>query len=407
MVLLLLFIDAEDSGVVVAMRSHQQDPKQNVSMAKSTMELETTPADNAAFPCCRNETEKAHSSQPQSAGNIDDDKSTKKEILRQLQHVNFKIIHGSSAAPSASVFGRAKQEILGGNMKHGEIGAFPVSAAPPAQLLQEEMALVRFLESDSRAMNERTVKEEWNLDAVDDRNIYIPANNGEELTEASRTDDTLTEAIPVNEVDSSFRPVAVEIDPDFKDADRRKQPATFNAVLITMIGLVVVLLLSGVIISLQKRNATASGTHEEDLPLRKFIQSYLLHVMDVDQTDEFLRVHSDSPYRKALDWISFHDPLQPSPDHPYFLQRYWSAYFYFATSAKSQWKNCNPPQEGDSTQCSYIFFDENFDDPLYTTSFTSPRWLSNATECKWAGITCDRLGQITEISLCRLPFFCF
>ena len=402
------------------MTSHQHDSKQDVSRSNSTaIDPEIAPPDNVVSPrCCRETntssatelTENGPAISSTTRGN-NDDSSTKEEILRQIQHVNFK----TSAFPAApSTSGRAKQEILGGTtIANGTplAGAFLVSAAPPSQLLQEERDLVKFHTSDAAPAEKESDLEIGDLDNMGNRDTYCPdidelqMTSTMDLTDATIVTNDLTEAILVDEqYDDAFRPVAVEFDPEAKAAPRRNRPALcFAALIMIMLGVVGILVVAGVTISVRKKGA--SETEEDDLPFRKFIQSYLLHVMDFNQTELLLGRGSDSPYRKALEWISFQDPLPSTPDEYNFLQRYWAAYFYFATSAKREWGNCIPPQDDVSPNtCSYVVVLEDLPDNANSYPVSGrTRWLSNTTECRWAGIACDGLGQITEINLRKLP----
>ena len=110
----------------------------------------------------------------------------------------------------------------------------------------------------------------------------------------------------------------------------------------------------------------------------------------------------ESPYVKALDWITFKDPQQLTPEDPNLIQRYTAAYLYFATTVDGPWRSCNPPEDpwNDPAQC----IQDRLEDgrPLLLdvyTSYPSSSWLSTANECDWAGIKCDELDQVTELNL--------
>mgnify|MGYP003502652348 FL=1 len=107
---------------------------------------------------------------------------------------------------------------------------------------------------------------------------------------------------------------------------------------------------------------------------------------------------TSNPYRKALEWITHSDPLQFTPDVPNFLQRYLAAYLYFATSAGGEWKGgCNPPTAGQNDFCMSIL--QGNDAPVQTITLPAKRWLSKASECDWAGISCDEHEQFRTIKL--------
>lgn len=93
---------------------------------------------------------------------------------------------------------------------------------------------------------------------------------------------------------------------------------------------------------------------------------------------------------KALDWILYHDEALLCPDSDTLIQRYVMALFYFATNG-DRWNECSSGTTG--TLCSYAH-----------------RFLDSASECTWAGVTCDN-GVITKIEfgkkywLCTLSIF--
>lgn len=112
------------------------------------------------------------------------------------------------------------------------------------------------------------------------------------------------------------------------------------------------------------------------------------------------RVPADpkSPYSKAWEWITEKDPMQLTPESsPNFIQRFIAAYFYFATSIDGNWTSCNPPDDPWSGEgmCTVRRPNGTF------TYRAAHAWLSNVTECKFAGITCDELGQIKSIGCCK------
>jgi hypothetical protein len=101
-----------------------------------------------------------------------------------------------------------------------------------------------------------------------------------------------------------------------------------------------------------------------------------------------------SPYQKALDWITFVDPMALTPGDANFVQRYLLAYLYFATSAKKPWNSdCAPADlvEGRLDSCKWSTIN------LYRRD--SFRWLSGIDECSWAGIDCDESSQIRGVDL--------
>lgn len=118
-----------------------------------------------------------------------------------------------------------------------------------------------------------------------------------------------------------------------------------------------------------------------------------------------------SPEAQALYWITHKDPAQLTVHDATFLQRYLAAYFYYSTSQTSSsssansptsWTHCGPPlvapftasnrNQTDSLTCTW-------QSQQFAAPQVSARWLTNATECQWAGISCDNQGQIRSIEM--------
>lgn len=107
---------------------------------------------------------------------------------------------------------------------------------------------------------------------------------------------------------------------------------------------------------------------------------------------------SNNPYHQALDWITHDDPMALTPEDPTFVQRYLLAYVYFATSVQHDWSGgCGRPAQGESVDCQYACWDDQgIGDPQ---SVPYKRWLSSASECFWAGVFCDEVGQVRSMKL--------
>jgi len=100
-------------------------------------------------------------------------------------------------------------------------------------------------------------------------------------------------------------------------------------------------------------------------------------------------------YSRALEWILFEDPLQLDESAPNLLQRFLAAYIYYATSVKREWASCAPPVAGEDEFCMYKEL-VVLEPPSYA-EIPWRRWLSNTTECQWAGMYCDELGQFSAL----------
>lgn len=123
------------------------------------------------------------------------------------------------------------------------------------------------------------------------------------------------------------------------------------------------------------------------------IRENVARIVGSDQLDDI-----ESAYRKALDWIMFDDPAATIPENPRFVQRFFLAYFYFATSMKKPWDSgCAPSTEKDAP-CEFWIVSGSTQEYFKDTR-TAFRWLSSVDECSWAGIDCDRSSQVRSINL--------
>mmetsp|Transcript_9110 Transcript_9110/g.17375 ORF Transcript_9110/g.17375 Transcript_9110/m.17375 type:complete len:568 (-) Transcript_9110:227-1930(-) len=113
-----------------------------------------------------------------------------------------------------------------------------------------------------------------------------------------------------------------------------------------------------------------------------------------------------SPYQKALQWITFDDSLELTPDNENLEQRYMLAYVYYATTESGPWKSCNPPAEGaeavpfDYAACTWsslISVDNEIKGKFVPK--LAVRWLSNRQECTWAQVKCNDDNQIIALEL--------
>ena len=129
--------------------------------------------------------------------------------------------------------------------------------------------------------------------------------------------------------------------------------------------------------------------------------------------------NSDSPYGKALEWMMGRDPMELTAQSPNLVQRYSLAHLYYSAGP---FRSCNPPtaisaqgphvpgnmtetMAQTNTRCvfkklSSSYTGSSFDPNEYTMIHTN-RWLSNVTECEWAGVQCDMRGQVVKLDLCE------
>ena len=190
-----------------------------------------------------------------------------------------------------------------------------------------------------------------------------------------------------------YLPSAVEYDPDAKPPtyqNRRFRLYTFLFISTVIIGTIGAVL--GILFT--KDNGSVPST---PLPYRATIgiRETLVQLIPEEYFNDVR-----NPYRQALDWITYIDPMALTPDHPQFIQRFLLAYFYYATSAQKPWTSTCAPSfsENVSDTCKYQYIRSirPIDDRL---NKTGTRWLSNTNECEWAGLQCDDFSQIRQILL--------
>ena len=192
-------------------------------------------------------------------------------------------------------------------------------------------------------------------------------------------------AVDEDEDVNMYLPSADEYDPDAKPPaykNRRFRLYAFLLVATAILGTIRAVL--GITFTKNKDSTTATPIpYRATLGIRETLTPFI--------SEEYFD-DVRNPYRKALDWITYHDPTATTPDNPRFIQRFILAYFYYATSAKKPWtSNCAPSSsENESDTCKYEFIRSirPIDDRV---NKTGTRWLSKTDECEWAGVQCDAL----------------
>jgi len=186
--------------------------------------------------------------------------------------------------------------------------------------------------------------------------------------------------------------VAVQYDSDVKSHQVLDQHTRFRCILYASIVVVLATVVIGAAIgsTLQRK--------KQSMPLTRGYRRSLEVKARVEQVVGSLVLKNlMSPYRKALDWITFDDPMQPAPASPNFIQRYIAAYFHFSTTADGPWRSCARPDDAQATSC---LWSQLKDAELMTyVNKTSFAWLSSSSECTWAGVKCDARDQIRKVEL--------
>lgn len=101
----------------------------------------------------------------------------------------------------------------------------------------------------------------------------------------------------------------------------------------------------------------------------------------------------------AAEWMVFEDTRPRSDDDEENIQRYLLAFHYFATTKDGDWLSCGQ-SASDDVECVYL-------KPTTGGGYIEIpwiRWLSEADECEWAGVTCRTMEgslRVTEIELGR------
>jgi hypothetical protein len=194
-----------------------------------------------------------------------------------------------------------------------------------------------------------------------------------------------------DESDDGYLPTCVEFDPDSKPASNL---TSFYRRIAIAICIAIALIVGAIAFTIKR----TSKTGNEMEWIREEIEATIGSPLET----------LDEPYRKALDWMMYNDPIRHDvgSSTSNLFQRYILTYLYFATSIDGEWGSCAPPKINDDSTCSYVYDDD-------VANRDGQRWLSYSNECEWAGISCNADAQIESIRMCtyfnnsRVPSFCF
>ena len=192
--------------------------------------------------------------------------------------------------------------------------------------------------------------------------------------------------------EEAYIPAAIEYDPDAKPPmfrERRYRLYAFICFFVLLAGSVGAAI--GIVVS--RGEEPTIPTPAPTFPRQNIgIEETILRIVDAEELRDV-----SSPYYRALEWITFDDPEQFTPESRNFLQRYLLVYFYFATTVDGEWEGgCNPPKEGETNICT---FNELVLEPADFFPARGTRWLSSTNECIWYGVECDDDGQVIGIEL--------
>lgn len=201
-----------------------------------------------------------------------------------------------------------------------------------------------------------------------------------------------------------FLPNAVEFDPDSKNWSLQgiNRSRRFRFLVCAAASVALAVVLGGTTMALIIKNKENGENYRSTLGIREVIEGIL-------GDDNETLVDMVSPYRKALEWVTYDDPSEPLPQDSNFLQRYMAVYLYYATSMEREWAWCAPPiSANDSIECTFeISVSENRGDNEAFAK-NGNRWLSKLHECSWVGILCDDEYNIQEINLGKFRrWMCF
>ena len=208
-------------------------------------------------------------------------------------------------------------------------------------------------------------------------------------------------AEPVKDDDDDiFIPAAIEYDPDAKPPiykNRRFRLYGFlgGILLLALVAGLAFGLLSGsneaaVVVYDDEDGPTLSPTTQRE---SLGIQDQLELVVGSDKLND-----PSTPHYQAMEWIIHEDKKQLAADDPNLVQRFLLVLFYMQTTQGGEWGSCGRPDDDDS----FCLWQKLVDIwPHQYADFPWIRWLSDESECSWAGVLCDEFDEARAIDLCK------
>jgi hypothetical protein len=242
----------------------------------------------------------------------------------------------------------------------------------------------------------RVARDDSSVDSIND------INYGEGTPDNTEDTQGLSIAMPVpDEEQNVFIPVATEYDPNAARIRDSKFGHAHYMVIITSLMVLVGAIAWGACIALgidYRQPKLTPTPSETEIRAGLGFQERLELLIDPKHFEDRFNAYS-----RALWWITYVDPMKILPDDPNLFQRYLLAYLYYATSQKSAWNNCNPPNvdAGEDQYCVNGQWGSG-GERLFTNPIPGQiRWLSDNHECSWAGVVCDTFGQVQTLQLSK------
>jgi hypothetical protein len=209
----------------------------------------------------------------------------------------------------------------------------------------------------------------------------------------------IAEPVRDDDDDVVFIPTANEYDPDAKPPIYKNRRFRLYACLG---GILLLALVAGLVFGLLSGSDKAAGLLDDGDTPSLAPSTYRESLGIQDQVE--LVVGSDklndpsTPHYQAMEWILHEDKLQLTADDPNLVQRYLLVIFYMQTTQDGDWISCGRADDEDSF-CLWQTLIAIW--PHQYVGIPWIRWLSDDSECNWAGVLCDEFNTTRAIDLCK------